>query len=117
MMLTKPLPRLLSSALFTLPMVFASSGIAFAEDLTFTLYNETSATLMYLYISPTNVDDWEEDVLGNDILDPGESGEVTIADDRRTCIYDILGVFDDGDQVEDYKINLCTLGSYSFTEN
>lgn len=99
----------LSAALF-----LAAAPVAQAEDLYFTLYNSTGVTLMELYISPSNVSSWEEDILGFDVLGSGQSVQVTIADGRSDCIYDILGVFADGDQVDDYGIDLCNLGSYEF---
>jgi hypothetical protein len=37
-------------------------------------------------------------------------------DGRKTCIYDIRGDFADGDKVEDYKVNICTVGTYRFIE-
>lgn len=71
---------------------------------------------MEFYISPTDVDDWEEDLLGSNYLAAGYEISVTIADGRTTCIYDILGVFRDGDSVEDYGIDICTMGGYAFYE-
>ena len=108
--------RWLGAVLLSMPMAFATNAIALADDLSFQLYNETSVTLTELYISPNEIDDWEEDILENDDLVSGETGNVTIADGRTTCIYDILGIFADGDEVEDYEVNLCDLESYSFTE-
>ena len=111
------LTRCLTSLVVGIPMAFATNAIALADDISFTLYNQTSVTLQELYISPSNIDDWEEDILGNDVWPAGEQGTVTIADGRQTCIYDILGIFVDGDEVDDYQVNLCELESYSFTES
>lgn len=117
MSLPKSLPRLLSSAALSLPMVVATSTIAFANDLAFLLYNKTSVDLVELYVSPTNIDDWEENLMqGGQRLGPRQSTTVTIGDGRTTCMYDILGVFADGDEVDDYEIDLCELESYSFIE-
>ena len=109
--------RWLGAVLLSIPMAFATNAIALATDLNFQLFNNTSATLMELYMSPTDLDDWEEDILGPNVLAPQERGNVTIADGRETCMYDILGIFDDDEQVEDYQVDLCELESYSFTEN
>jgi hypothetical protein len=51
------------------------------------------------------------------LLKPGQSTNVTIPDGRKVCIYDVKAVFDDGDTLEDYKINICELGRYTFTES
>ena len=97
-------------------LILAGVPMAQAEDLVFTLSNNTSVVLMELYVSPSDSDNWEEDVLGNDVVMPSESGDVIIADGLSTCMYDILGVFEDGDEVEDYEIDLCELGAYAFYE-
>ena len=101
---------------FTLALVSTPIVQAKAEDLAFWIWNDTSVVMTELYISPSNVNSWEEDVLGADVVLPGEGGEVIIADGRTTCIYDILGIFADGDQVDDYGVDLCTLEEYTFYE-
>ena len=88
--------------------------LAQQQDLVFTLVNKTDATLSEFYASPTGVDNWEEDILGQDVLNVGDSGTITIADGRETCIYDIKGVFTDGDSAEQYKVNLCETETYEF---
>lgn len=97
-------------------LMFATASLAHAEDLEFELANETIVTLVELYISPTNIDDWEEDFLGSEVLLAGEVSLVTIAGGRSDCVYDILGVFADDDEVEDYEVNLCELEAYTFYE-
>ncbi|MEZ5750783.1 MAG: hypothetical protein R3D60_02070 [Paracoccaceae bacterium] len=87
---------------------------AFAGDVSFTLNNATTVDLMEFYASPSSVDDWEEDILGENILAAGASVEVVIADDRG-CEYDIKAVFADGDEVVD-QIDICTAGEYTISE-
>lgn len=85
---------------------------AFAEDLVFTLSNQTASDLTEFYASPVGVDNWEDDVLGNQLLAAGASGEVTISDSRSNCEYDLRMVFADGDVLED-TADLCDTGSYT----
>ena len=111
--------RMVSLVAATLAVVFAQTALvpaAQAQDLWFELWNDTSVTLTELYVSPSNSEYWEEDLLGAGVVFPGEGGDVMIADGLSTCSYDILGVFEDGDQLEDYGVDLCTLQSYTFTE-
>jgi hypothetical protein len=54
--------------------------------------------------------------MGGKVLRPGQSVQVTINDGRGVCIYDIRGDFADGDKVEDYKVNVCTINTYRFFE-
>jgi len=105
-----------SSKLLPLAAVAALvSAPAHASDLAFNFINKSSYVVVELYASPNNVKSWEEDILGTDVLGSGETVEVTIADGRRACKYDLRIVFDDGDVVED-TTNLCDTGSYTVTD-
>lgn len=100
----------------TVAMLTLGAAQAHAEDLTFTLNNGTGAAVVEFYLSPAEVDDWEENLLGDDALSAGASTDVTVADGRTTCVYDIKTVFKDGDVVDDRGIDLCDLGSYTIHE-
>ena len=86
------------------------------EDLTFSLQNKTRANMTEFYASPSGVKNWENDILGDDVLRSGKAIEININDERTTCIYDFQAKFADGDVVEKYDINICKLsgGSYEF---
>lgn len=101
-----------------LPIVGAWAKSAIAEDLIFVLTNSTAEELVEFYTSPTGFNRWEEDVLGGGTLAAGESVNVTVADGRESCSYDIRGVFEDGSSAEHYDVNLCELdgGNYEFVE-
>ena len=89
-----------------------------AEDLVFTLTNGTGSVLTRFFTSPVGVDDWEDDVFGEHVLQPGESVKLTIADGRTQCEYDMRFEFQEGsglDTTEDSQ-NLCELGSYTIHE-
>ncbi|SHO59724.1 hypothetical protein SAMN02745172_00041 [Pseudoxanthobacter soli DSM 19599] len=93
-------------------------GAAQAEDLTFTLKNGTNSVLTNFYTSPVGVGEWEDDVLGNQVLNPGESMKITIADGRDVCKYDMRFEFEDGsdlDTTEDVQ-DLCSIGTYTIHE-
>lgn len=101
-----------------LSVCLASAVSAQAEDLVFTLKNGTNSVLTEFYTSPTGVDNWEEDVFGKDVLNPGESVQVTIADGRSVCKYDMKFVFteeSDLDTTTDTQ-DLCELGSYEISQ-
>ncbi|CZT35210.1 hypothetical protein [Rhizobium sp. 9140] len=94
------------------------SGAAQAEDLVFTLKNSTTSVLTRFYTSPVGVSDWEGDVFGEQVLNPGETIELTIADGRDVCNYDMRFEFEEGSDLattED-KQNLCEMGSYTIHE-
>lgn len=91
---------------------FLLAAPAMAEDLVFAFSNDSSFAIVELYASPSNVDEWEEDILGLDALGPGEVARVTIRDGRRVCEYDLKIVFEDGDEITD-TADLCETESYT----
>ena len=94
------------------------SGTAQADDLVFTLKNGTKSVLTRFYTSPVGVSDWEGDVFGEQVLNPGETIELTIADGRDVCNYDMRFEFEESSNLattED-KQNLCEMGSYTIHE-
>ena len=100
----------------TLLALSAVAAPALAEDLEFTLENRSSYDVIEFYASPYDVGDWEEDILGLDILPSGESVQITIGDGRSQCEYDLRFVFDDGDVVEKAAVDLCETGSYTLVD-
>jgi hypothetical protein len=95
--------------------VFCAASPAFAEDLTFVLNNNTSTAITQMYTSPTDVNIWEDDMIGGATLESGATAEITIADGRDQCAYDIRIVFADGEEITDTQ-DLCELGTYDVTE-
>lgn len=98
-------------------VVMSYASFSHAEDLTFTLKNSTKGTLERFYTSPVGVNDWEEDVFGKDTLGPGESMDVTIADGRTQCKYDLRFEFTEDSNFEDLEDtqDLCAMGSYTIS--
>jgi len=94
----------------------AFSTGAIAQDLDFKLINKTRFAVVEFYASPADVGEWEDDILGLQILDPKSVTNITIGDGREQCEYDLRFVFDDGDVIEKAAVNLCETGSYTLTE-
>jgi len=89
--------------------MLAPAAMAQTESVDFTLTNSTRHTLMALYLSLPSSSDWEEDILGNDVLAPRESMDISIDDGLDECVYDIRADFDDGDSVEVRRVDFCEL--------
>ncbi len=87
---------------------------ALAEDLVFTLTNDSSHTIVEMYVSEVGSDQWGDNILFGPV-DPGMSGEVTIADGLDVCDYDLRYVSAEGGEAEDTQ-NLCELGTYTLTD-
>jgi hypothetical protein len=79
------------------------------------IINETRHAMVQFHASRVGTNDWEEDILGQDTLGVGNSVVVNFGTDDY-CLYDFLGVFDDGDKVEKRRINVCEIDSFRFTE-
>lgn len=89
---------LLSAALLVWPV--------FAGTQDFTLVNQTGVDVYGLFISESANQDWEEDVLGQDILLDG--GRVNISfSGRNACLWDVMVTDSVGDSLEWSGINLC----------
>lgn len=89
-----------------------ASHAANAENLQFTLINSTKYVITKLQISPLSTDQWEENILGRDVLRQGEEATVTIADGLSTCKYDMLITFNDDTNIEERGYDFCDLQSY-----
>lgn len=92
-------------ALLAVIFVFAFAGMAFSGAQDFVLVNNTGADIYTVNISPSGVNDWEEDILGSDVLENGESVTVTFGL-GNTALWDIQAIFKDGSSISWYEINL-----------
>jgi hypothetical protein len=86
-----------------------------AEDLVFKLVNESSHSITEMYVSPVGEDQWGENILNVDSVDPGVSGDVTIADGLEVCDYDLRFVSAEGGEAEQTQ-NLCELATFTVTD-
>jgi len=80
-------------------LLLLTAVVAFAGDQDFTLVNDTGLTIDQLYISPTKADNWEEDILGVDVLKHGEEVHITFSRDEKTRHWDIMIVDEEGDKI------------------
>jgi hypothetical protein len=78
--------------------------------------NLTSYTIVEFYASNTGTADWQEDILGSDVLPAGSSVTINIDDGSGYCKFDFLAVFDDGDQLVSADNNVCELDNFNFTD-
>ncbi|OYR17051.1 hypothetical protein [Brucella grignonensis] len=85
-----------------------------ADDLVFIPSNGKNSVLAHFYTSNVGVNDWEGDVFGQEILNPGE----TIADGRRVCKCDMRFEFRDSDDLDTMTDtqDLCKLSTYTIEE-
>lgn len=99
----------LSNVLAALAVILSSvvPAAALAADQDFTLVNRTGYTIEQVYVSPIKARDWEEDVLGRDVLDDGDSVNIRFSKREDVCRWDLKVVYDDGEEAEWSDFNLC----------
>jgi hypothetical protein len=111
-----PLRYLALPAIAALTLAFFVAHPAQADPRDFTLVNGTSATtLVEVYVSPSSAADWQDDVLGQDVLLPGDSTDINfVGFNTNTCTYDIKVVGKDGTTGELDKVDLCSTTTVTF---
>ena len=87
--------KLLSAAAALAFTFVASSASAQTGPLDFTLNNNTDGVVVQIFISVPSTNDWEEDILGADVVGSGDSVHITINDGLDDCEYDVKVVYDD----------------------
>ena len=86
-----------SGALLALTAVLLLGTRAYAAGAQdFTLHNETGLEINEVYVSAHNVDNWEEDVLGDDTLSTGTEVEITFSPKEEAESWDLKVVTDTG---------------------
>jgi hypothetical protein len=101
---------------FALLVVLAQAVLADPRD--FTFENDSLSYITHLYVSQSSSTSWGDDILGVDVLPPGESIDITFDTNvGRTCIYDILVVTEDGSRTRKNRENLCTTTTEYYSED
>ena len=80
---------------------------AMAATQDFTILNNTGYPIERVYVSASAKDDWEEDVLGQDILAEGDRTKIRFNRDENACLWDLKVVYSDEESAEWQGINLC----------
>jgi hypothetical protein len=104
-MKTTVIPVLLA-AVFAMP--------AFAEDLQFTLTNNSEYTIDQFYVSLPGVKGWGEDILGKDVLEGGQSANITVSNAEGNCEYDLKAVDEDDEEHVVESFDVCDTPNVSF---
>ncbi|MBD8066446.1 hypothetical protein IC608_13300 [Devosia sp. PTR5] len=95
----------------------AGSFPALAETVEFTVINDSSRALHYFYTTPANEDSWGDDLLGDEgTLEAGYQATATIGDGSDQCVYDFKFVMEDGSELVEPAVDICTLDSYTITD-
>jgi len=97
--------------LLTLALVLAASTVSplvAQSKLDFTLMNDTGVVISEIFVSPSTSDDWEEDIMGKDVLDNRESVDISFSRTEKTCEWDLKIVDAQDNEIEWTELDLCT---------
>ena len=75
------------------------------------IHNQTGWTMLRFYASDSRKSDWEEDILGDSVLNNGRSVTVNIDDGSGACVYDFRAEFTNGQVLTRMNINVCQIAS------
>ena len=94
--------------------LLATIAPAHAADRNVDILNQTGQTMMQFYASVTRSNSWEENILGNDSLDDGDTQSVNIDDGSGKCVFDFKAVFRGGATAEKRGVNVCEISTFTF---
>ncbi|MBS0211692.1 MAG: hypothetical protein JSR26_00745 [Proteobacteria bacterium] len=106
-----------AAALLALVCGVVSSSPAHAADRHVKVVNGTHYTIVRFFASSADSESWEEDILGDNVLKPGQSARINIDDGSGACIFDFKAVFSDGDSLVRRGVNVCEISTYTYTED
>ncbi len=72
----------------------------------FVLENATGVDIYQLYVSPASSDQWEEDVLGVDVLEAGDSVEISFDREEDAAYWDLMVMDEAGDSIQWGRLKL-----------
>ena len=81
----------------------------------FELVNNTGYTIQNVYVSPTRINDWQEDVLGQDTLEDEQSVAIRFHRSETSCLWDLKVVYEDDTSAYWTKFDLCTISEITIS--
>ncbi|MBO9518421.1 MAG: hypothetical protein J7493_10165 [Porphyrobacter sp.] len=109
--------KALVAALVIAAAIPGSAWAADGKNRKVVVENYTSVTLRELYASPISADTWEEDLLGQRTLAPGETIEADIDNGTEECFYDLKAVLSNDKTVEQRNVNVCEVSAWTIGDS
>lgn len=92
-------------------------SLAFAGPQDFTLVNDTGVDIYAIYVSPSDSDDWGDDVMEEDVLLDGEFVVIEFPGKEREAIWDIRVEDKAGESLEWHDFNLKEISKIVLLKN
>jgi uncharacterized protein len=77
------------------------------------LVNKSGISICKFFASRSDINSWQEDILGNNVLSSGYSVPINVDDGSGACVYDFKTVSCDGAEVVRQKVNVCEISTYT----
>jgi hypothetical protein len=81
----------------------------------FTLFNNSGYTIEQVYVSTVDTKSWEEDVLGQNELDTGQSVHINFPTESDDCHWDLKIVYKDNTPAYWGNIDLCAISEITIS--
>jgi hypothetical protein len=106
----------LAVAIFAVSFVAVAPQVVRADPRDFILVNESTVVIREAYVSSSARANWDDDVLGADVLVPGARINVTFSSfTPGDCAYDIKVVGMGGETGYLWSVDLCSTATVTFT--
>ncbi|NEU13972.1 hypothetical protein G3T14_17820 [Methylobacterium sp. BTF04] len=103
-----------TAAVFATALIAAMATGASAANRHVDIVNKTGMTLKHFYASTSGTDDWEEDILGRDVIEDGDTFDINLDDGTGKCKYDFKAVFENGSSLIRNNINVCQISTFTY---
>lgn len=99
-------------------MAAAAFEVQAAGKQDFAVVNATGYVISELYVSPSNTTDWQEDILGKDVLAEDDRTDIEFERSEDTCQWDLKVVYADDDSSAQWSsLDLCTISVVTLKYN
>ena len=95
---------------------FLLAGAAEALDRRVRIVNDSHVDIVDFFGVNVDSRDWQDSLLGDDILPAGGSVVLNFDDGSGYCRFRFRAVFKDGVAVERDSVNVCEVGTYRYTD-
>ena len=95
--------------------LLVAAGIATARDRYdrhVDIVNETGRVIYNFHATNKSVKTWGNDLLGQNVVQPGQGQRINLDDGTGYCVFDFRVVLDNGRAIERYRVDVCTVGTW-----
>ena len=90
-------------------VILATRATTCAGDQDFVLVNETGVEIHNLHVSPSDKEEWGDDILGKDTLGDGQTADISFNAKEEAAKWDLRVADKDGNSIEWNDLNLLNI--------